>query len=102
MYEDPTITNSIAPFAAHGLLALFGAFTHASSVYRSGGTKNLMDFLLLIIMSSFSGVMFALVGLYIFGDGNYLTMAMAGTGGFLGVEGMTFIVEFIRRRLNIK
>jgi hypothetical protein len=53
-------------------------------------------------MSSFSGVMFALLGLYMFGDSSYLTMAMAGTGGFLGVEGMTMVVDHVRSIIERK
>jgi len=46
-------------------------------------------------MSSFSGVMFAIIGLHIFDHQLYLSMAMAGTGGFLGVEGMAIIIRQI-------
>lgn len=87
------------PLIAHGMIALFGAFVHASRVYRNGGTKNLLDFIVLTIMSSFSGVMFSLIGLHYFGESSYLTLALAGTGGFLGVEGMTFVVEYIRDKV---
>lgn len=91
------------PIIAHGIIALFGAFVHASRVYRNGGTKNALDFAILTIMSSFSGVMFSLLGLHYFGESSYLTLALAGTGGFLGVEGMTFVVTFIRDRFfNLK
>jgi len=81
---------------AHGGLAFFGALVHASKAHRSGQSKTLFDFLILTLMSSFSGVMFALLGMYLFQDNAYLSMAMAGTGGFLGVEGMTIIVERLK------
>jgi hypothetical protein len=44
--------------------------------------------------------MFALVALYMFPDQHYLTLAMAGTGGFLGVEGMTLIIERVRQLIT--
>lgn len=96
----PDQSYSIAPFITHGILALFGAVVHASKAYRAGQTKNFLDFAALTLMSSFSGVMFALMGLYMFGNSSYLTMAMAGTGGFLGVEGMTIIVDRIRNLID--
>lgn len=80
----------------HGGLAFFGALVHACKAHRSGQSKTLIDFILLTLMSSFSGVMFALLGVYLFQDNTYLSMAMAGTGGFLGVEGMTIIVDKLR------
>lgn len=91
--------NPVTPYVAHGLLALFGAFVHAAKSHREGESKTVVDFLVLMIMSSFSGVMFALIGLETFGEASYLTLAMAGTGGFIGVEGMTYVIQLIRNRL---
>ena len=92
--------NHLTPFLAHGLLALFGAFTHAAVVYRAGNTKNILDFTILVVMSSFSGVMFALIGFELFGEMSYMSMALAGTGGFIGVEGMTFVISFITKKIK--
>jgi len=94
------ITQQAQPFIAHGLLAFFGAIVHASKAHREGKSKNFMDFLLLTIMSSFSGVMFALLGFEMFGYESYLSLAMAGTGGYVGVEGMTFIVTYLKDRFK--
>ena len=90
------IESTPSPYIAHGLLAVFGALVHASNAHRNGNTKNATDFLALAFMSSFSGVMFALLGLEMFGPVSYLTMAMAGAGGFIGVEGMTFVLIYLR------
>jgi hypothetical protein len=95
------LQSQIAPYFAHGMLAIFGALVHATKSYREGKSKTPVDFLALIIMSSFSGVMFALVGLEAFGTDSYLTMAMAGTGGFVGVEGMTFVIGYVSKRFKI-
>lgn len=85
--------------AIHGALAIFGAVVHAAQAHRNGSSKTLLDFIVLVLMSSFSGVMFSLIGLQFFGDQIYVSMALAGTGGFVGVEGMTLIVEKLRSLL---
>ena len=95
--HEPITTTAVA---VHGGLAVFGAITHALQAHRKGDSKTLLDFFVLTLMSSFSGVMFALVAFQLFEHQEYLSMAMAGTGGFLGVEGMAVIVE--RLRLLIK
>ena len=87
---EPISTTQIT---YHGVLAFFGALVHASNAHRKGSSKTVVDFAILTLMSSFSGVMFALLGLYLFQDSVHLSMAMAGTGGYLGVEGMSIIVE---------
>lgn len=74
----------------HGIIALFGAMAHAINAHRKGTSKGILDFLLLTVMSSFSGVIFALLALQFFHN-EYLTLAAAGSGGFLGVEGLTFV-----------
>ena len=51
-------------------------------------------------MSSFSGVMFALVAVSYLPDQAYLTTAIAGTGGYIGVEGMGLLVEFLKKKFK--
>lgn len=94
------LSEQIQPFVAHGALAVFGAIVHASKAHREGTSKTFMDFIILTLMSSFSGVMFALIGFEMFGHESYLSLAMAGTGGFIGVEGMTMIVTYITARFK--
>lgn len=91
--HDPISTTQIT---YHGGLAFFGALVHASNAHRTGKSKTLLDFAILTLMSSFSGVMFAIFGLYLFPESTHISMAMAGTGGYLGVEGMTLIVERLK------
>ena len=87
---------------AHGVIAVFGAIVHAAKAYRLGKSKSWLDFVTLTVMSSFSGVIFALIALHTFHDQEYITLAIAGTGCFLGVEGMTFIVDKVRTILVAK
>ena len=95
--HEPITTSQIV---AHGTIALFGAFVHALDSHRQGQSKTFIDFASLIVMSSFSGVMFALIGLSLFPEHIYLTTAFAGTGGYLGVEGMSLIVSFIKKKIK--
>lgn len=84
----------------HGVVAFFGAIVHALSAHRKGNSKSFIDFISLTVISSFSGVMFAFVGLHFFQDGSYLTLAFAGSGGFLGVEGMSLVVKFVKNSIE--
>ncbi len=103
--SEPVSTFAVSAIAKHGLIAGFGALAHAINAHRTGKTKGLLDFCLLTIMSSFSGVIFALVALNLF-ENQYITLAAAGSGGFLGVEGLTVLSGKIREALvnsfNIK
>jgi hypothetical protein len=94
---EPVSTSALAlsAVAKHGMIAGFGALAHAINAHRSGKTKGFLDFCLLTIMSSFSGVIFALVALHLF-DNQYITLAAAGSGGFLGVEGLTILSGKVR------
>lgn len=83
----------------HGILAVLGGITHALSAYRKGETKGFLDIVILSVISAFTGVIFALVALYLYPD-TYLTYAIAGTGGFIGVEGMSWLTEFVKRKLK--
>lgn len=95
-----SVSQQASPYVAHGLLAVFGAIVHASKAHREGQTNSILDFLVLTLMSSFSGVMFAIVGFEMFGHDSYLSLAMAGTGGFIGVEGMTYIITFVTNKFK--
>ena len=94
------INNSNTPFIIHGLLALFGAIVHALQAHRAGRVKSPIDMLALVFMSSFSGVIFTLLALNFAPDQPYLTYALAGTGGYLGIEGMSYVLELITRRIK--
>jgi len=92
---DKVISN--LSVVAHGILAVFGALAHSLNSYRCGESKTILDIVVLLIISSFSGVIFALIGIHIFGEDSYLTMALAGTGGYLGIEGMKIMIDFLKK-----
>lgn len=93
--HEPISTTAIA---AHGGIAIFGAITHALNAQRNGHTKNWKDFLVLIAMSSFSGAMFALMGIHYFPHDTYVSMAIAGSGGWIGVEGLAWLSDIIKKK----
>lgn len=104
MIENPDIATTLTASAVfkHALLAIFGGFAHAINAQRNGHTKNLTDFILLMILSSFFGVLFGFVGLALIPGNEYLTLAIAGTGGWLGIEGAAVLIDTIKARFNIK
>ncbi len=83
----------------HGVLAVNGGIVHALSAYRKGETRGLVDIVILSIISSFSGVIFALIALNLYPE-NYLTYAIAGVGGFVGVEGMSWITAYVKKKIK--
>lgn len=101
MINEPNATVGItsAALTKHGIVAVFGALVHSLNAYRNGGSKSFVDMLMLTVISSFSGVMFAFVAFHIFGEDSYLTLAIAGSGGFLGVEGMSMLTKAIKKSI---
>lgn len=95
MGQNPLFDTVLGNVIAHGTIAFFGAITHAAVAHRRGESKGVVDFFLLTVMSSFSGIVFALVSFQFF-DNPYMTLAITGAGGFLGVEGLTVLAEKIR------
>lgn len=99
METNVTEPVTLAIAIKHGAIAFFGAAVHALNAHRRGESKTIIDFFSLVAISSFSGAMFAAVGLHIFGDG-YVSFCIAGTGGFLGIEGMAYITKFVKTSIN--
>lgn len=95
---ESVITSS--PVISHGVMALFGAISHAIRAHRNGQSKGIVDFFLLTVMSSFSGVIFGLVAANTF-ENQYLTLASAGAGGLLGVDAITVVAYRIRDSLAL-
>ncbi len=98
MESIPFLDNKYGIFLAHGVIALFGAIVHAAQAHRKGQSKGFLDFALLTVMSSFSGMIFALAAFQVF-DNPYMTLAIAGSGGFLGVEGLSYLATTLKDSL---
>lgn len=94
---EPISTTQVV---VHGSLAVFWAIVHALNAHRNGKSKSFLDFIILVIMSSFTGVMFTLIAFHLFPSATYLLFAMSWAGGYLGVEWMGMVVEFIKSKIN--
>ena len=97
MTGEPISTSAIV---AHWLLAFFWAIVHALNSHRGWKSKTFIDFLILVVMSSFAWVMFTIIWLHIFPTSTYLVYAMSGTWGFIGIEWMGIIINFIKTKLK--
>lgn len=97
MSLEPISTTQVV---YHWGLAVFWAIVHALNVHRQGKSKTFIDFLVLVIMSSFTWIMFTLLAFHLFPSATYLIFAMSGTGGYLGIEWMSMIVEFLKKKFT--
>ena len=97
MTGEPISTTTLA---THWILAFFWALVHALSAHRTGKSKTFIDFISLVIMSSFTGIMFTLIALHLFPTAPYLIYAMSGTGGYLGIEWMSMVVEYFKTKFK--
>jgi hypothetical protein len=93
---DSAVNSS--PIITHGIMAVFGAVANALRAHRNGESKGFWDFVMLTVMSSFSGVIFGLLAANTF-DNQYMTLAAAGAGGLLGVDALTTLGYKIRDSL---
>lgn len=94
---EPVSTSAIV---FHGGLAVFGAIVHALSAHRNWTSKSFLDFLILVIISSFTWVMFTLIAFHMFPASVYLTGACAGFGWFVWVEGMSFVASILKSKFK--
>lgn len=91
---------SLGLLIKHGSLALFWAIVHALSDHRSWKSKSFLDFIILIIMSSFTWVMFTLLALHTIPDSPYLIYAMSWTWWYLWIEWMSVLVGYLKNKIK--
>lgn len=91
---------STAAVTNHFIIALFGGLAHAINKHRNGESKNMIDFILLTIMSSFFGVLFGFIAISLYPNNEYLTMAVAGSGGWFGVESTGLLLNIIAKKIQ--
>lgn len=97
---EPISSISVSYVFQHAVIALFGGIANAINKHRTGESKTLMDFIALAIMSSFFGVLFGFIAIHTYPNSEYLTMAVAGTGGWLGIESTGLLTDFIKSRFK--
>lgn len=95
--SEPLSTTAIVN---HSIIALFGGLTHAINKHRNGESKTMLDFILLTIMSSFFGVMFGFIAISLYPTNEYLTMAVAGSGGWFGIESTGVLFSIISSKIK--
>lgn len=100
MAEPVSISASI--ILQHTLVAIFGGIAHAINKHRNGMSKTFMDFFLLTILSSFFGVMFGFIAIHFFPSSEYLTLSIAGTGGWLGIEATGILIDFVKKMFGLR
>lgn len=91
---------STAAVTNHFIIAFFGGLAHAINKHRNGESKTMTDFILLTIMSSFFGVLFGFIALSLYPSNEYLTLAIAGSGGWFGIESTGILFNIISRRIQ--
>lgn len=91
---------STAAVTNHFIIALFGGLAHAINKHRNGESKNMTDFILLTIMSSFFGVLFGFIAISLYPNNEYLTMAVAGSGGWFGIESTGLLLNIIAKKIQ--
>lgn len=91
---------STAAVANHFIIAFFGGLTHAINKHRNGESKTMTDFILLTIMSSFFGVLFGFIAISLYPNNEYLTLAIAGSGGWFGIESTGILFNIIAKKIN--
>lgn len=98
MFETTSITAGA--LTKHGIIALLGGIAHAINKHRMGQTKNFLDFIALAFMSAFFGVIFGFIALSISAN-EYVTLSIAGTGGWLGIESTGMLIDFVRKMFGL-
>lgn len=81
-------------------MALFGALACALNARREKRIDNWLDFFTYLVIAAFAGFIFWLVGIFLWGQDSILTGIVAGMGGWLGVDGLAFLAEAIKRLLG--
>ena len=95
--HEPISTTVIA---VHGGLAFFGGLVHALKAHRDKTSRGWSDFAILTVMSTFTGVVFGLLAMYVSDHNMYLTMVATSIGSFWGVEGMAYAMERVLKILS--
>lgn len=91
-------------------IVFFGAIVHATSKLKMARDKKkeftILDFLILIPLSAFSGLIFGLIGILFMPENQYAIMLFSGIGSFLGMAGLNKIsnvfLEVIASRIDKK
>ncbi len=98
--QMPSEIITTASLLKHGAIAFFGALVHALAAHRDGQAKTKLDIVTLTVISSFSGVIFGLLSCNFLGD-SYISLAITGSGGYLGVEGLKQVTAALKKSILV-
>lgn len=88
-------------FVKHGAVAVFGAITQALIENREGRSKGFLDFCILFIVGSFSGLMFGLFSMNFFPNNQWVTLSITGGGAVMGQHGLSILVKHLLEMIKI-
>ena len=79
----------------HGVVAIFGGIVRA----LSDGNKKFKGIIIEGFIAGFSGSMLGLLAINIT-DSQSITLVIAGTGGYMGVESIKLLANWVSKKLN--
>ena len=82
--------------ALHGSMAFIGGIVRAIKKKKS----RVVEYITFGLVSSFSGVIFALIFKHFYPNYEYLHLAVAGIGGWAGSDGIEFIYKLLKKFLE--
>ena len=80
----------------HGAFALIGGL--AKAIKRK--KNRAVEYFACGLVSSFSGVLFAIIFKHFFPNMEYLHLAAAGIGGWVGSDGIEFLYKLLKKMLE--
>ena len=83
----------------YSILASVGGAAKYLTEYLHNGIFNWKNFIAQLLVSGFSGLMFAKFG-SIMGLSDQAGFVFAGLGGFIGTRALDFMEEFIKRKIQ--
>ena len=98
MSTEPITSSIISKYIILAMIAVFGAVTHTLVEQRAGRVKNFIDGLYLTIISGFASTMWLLIALNYFPHNILVIGFVTGMGGFMSLEGLAFIINYLKRK----
>ena len=100
------IPSELSYWLLTGLVILFGSITHATNKLKVAREKKepftMVDFIILLPLSMFSGGVFGLIGIISVPDNPYMIVLFAAMGSFLGIAGLNSLGIAILQFANMK
>lgn len=102
---DPQFSVSYSEIVRHAIIAFLAGVAHAlnerAGKKESSKWEKVGEFTASALIASFSGVIFGLFALQYFGEGSYLTLALTGSGGFIGAKALKVISESVVEMIRL-